>query len=147
MLRSCANKARESDVICTFELQECCTVFGHCSAKTLELANVNYVDDSLFPCVGSNASNLVIKMRCLCPLVLDTFASYLLMCLLAPDKSTILLALKSKDPVGVGLTKVDAREFVLSIVSIAYGCVGVPVSSVYKHVGKTVQLQLCDTQV
>jgi len=77
-------------------LDTCHGIFGQHSSAVIDLTSINYVDDNAFPIMADSPDKLINTMQHLATQVIDIFASYLLKCMLAANKTAILLGLKGK---------------------------------------------------
>jgi len=126
-------------MLCTHNhvtLDTCSGIFGQHDASVIDLTSVNYVDDNAFPIMADSPESLIATMQLVAADVIDVFASYLLKCMLAANKTAILLGLKRKNKNNVfkSFQIVNKAPHIL-IKTRANGECLVPVVKEYKHVG------------
>lgn len=111
-------------------------LFGPASSSSVDLSSINYVDDNVFPVMAEDSNILYDKLALISSAVLDLFASYLLKCALAANKTSILLGLsgKHKNQVYSRFNIVNKLPNLLINTKSLGECL-IPVVKTYKHVG------------
>jgi len=136
-------KAQMPDLTtCMCDVPGTSSVLGEFSAQNVDMSSINYVDDCAFPIWGDRAEDVVLSVQKLAACVLDSFASYVMHCTLASNKTAVLLALLGKyqrkllrNP---ELFREHEGQMTLRVVCTVKGECFIPVVKKYKHVGRMV---------